>query len=84
MEVRCNFLVFHTSECDPGALGSNPSSQQSAGSVTVNNGEIVYDGLTPGSTAYLVCNEGYTASEATRDRICLNSGARSEKTQIIM
>ena len=48
----------------------------------MNNGVIVYDGLIPGSTAHLVCNEGYTASEETRDRICLNSGEWSEKTQI--
>ena len=75
-------IALHTSECDPGVLGSNSSSQQSTRTVTVSNGVVVYDGLTPGSTAHLVCNVGYTASEATRDRICLNNSAWSGQTQI--
>ena len=48
----------------------------------MNNGVIVYDGLTPGSSAHLMCNEGYTTSEVTRDRICLNSGVWSDRMQI--
>ena len=48
----------------------------------MNNGKIVYDGVTPGSTAHLVCAKGYAASEETRDRICLCNGLWSGKTQI--
>ena len=77
-----NFFHLHATECDPKVLGSNPSSQQSAGSVSVNNGEIVYDGVTPGSTAHLVCNKGYAASEETRDRTCLCNGVWSGNAQI--
>ena len=50
--------------------------------MSVNNGEIVYDGVTPGSTAHLVCDKGYAASEETRDRVCLCNGVWSGKTQI--
>ena len=75
------FLILIT-ECDPNILGLDPSSEQSAGSVSVNNGEIVYDGVTPGSTAHLVCDKGYTASEETGDRVCLSNGVWSRKTQI--
>ena len=48
----------------------------------MNNGEIVYDGVTPGSTAHLMCANGYAASEETRDRICLYVGLWSGRTQI--
>ena len=48
----------------------------------VNNGVIVYDGLTSGSTARLVCNNGYTASKESRDRLCLNQGIWSGETQV--
>ena len=43
---------------------------------------IVYDGVMPGSTARLMCDEGYTASEETCNRICLCNGVWSEGTQI--
>ena len=72
---------MHSSECDPSVLGFNSSSQGSAGSVSVNNGVIVYDGVIPGSIAHLVCNKGHVVSEETRDRLCLYNGGWSESTQ---
>ena len=48
----------------------------------MNNGEIVYDGVTPGATAHLVCTNGYAASEETRDRICLFDGLWSGRAQL--
>ena len=78
--ISCFFPIL-TTECDPNVLGSNPSSQQSAGSVSVINGEIAYDGVAPGSIAHLVCSKGYSATEETRDRICLCNGIWSGKTQ---
>ena len=72
-------IIMYTPECEPNVLGSNPSSQ---GSVVMNNGVIIYDGVEPGSTAHLVCDKGYTASKETRDRICLCNGKWSGKTQI--
>ena len=59
-------------ECDPNVLGANPSSQDGAGSVTVNNGMIEYNSVLPGAVAHLVCNEGYVSSAETRDRKCCN------------
>ena len=48
----------------------------------MNNGVIVYDGVTPGSTAHLVCAKGYVAGKETRDRICLCKGVWSGRMQI--
>ena len=49
----------------------------------MNNGEIVYNGVTPGSTAHLVCDKGYVASQETRDRVCLCNGVWSgSETQV--
>ena len=61
-----------SAKCDPNILGSNPSSLDGNGSVTVYNGMVVYDSVLPGAVAHLVCNEGYVGSYEARDRICLN------------
>ena len=37
-----------------------PSSMNGPGMVTVMNGVVNYNGVIPGSTAQLVCNNGYT------------------------
>ena len=49
--------------------------------VTVINGVVNYNGVTPGSTAQLVCNNGYTPGEDSNDRMCLSDGNWSEGTQ---
>ena len=46
------------------------------------NGVVNYNGVTPGSTAQLVCNNGYTPGEDSGDRACLCDGNWSGGTQI--
>ena len=82
LDVKFKIDRSTESQCDPNVLGSQPSSLSAAGSVTVNNGVVDYDGVLPGSMAHLVCNEGFTASIETRDRICLCNGSWSGKIQV--
>ena len=49
--------------------------------VTVMNGVVNYNGVTPGSTAQLVCNNGYTPGEDSNDRTCMSDGNWSGGTQ---
>ena len=83
-KLDVKFKIYHSTEpqCDPNVLGSRPSSLSSAGSLTVNNGVIDYNGVLPGSMAHLVCDEGFTASVETRDRTCLCNSSWSGKIQV--
>ena len=69
--------------CDPVALGgvSVPSSLSGPGMVTVMNGVVNYNGIIPGRTAQLVCNNGYTPGEDSNDRTCMSDGSWSGGTQ---
>ena len=58
---------FQSPACEPGALGGVPSFLNGPGMVTVINGVVNYNGVTPGSTAQLVCNNGYTPGEDSND-----------------
>ena len=49
--------------------------------VTVPNGTVNYEGLTPGFTAQLVCNNGYTPGVDSNDRMCMSDGSWSGGTQ---
>ena len=80
MLVSC----MYSAKCDPGDLGDDPSSSSAAGFVKVNNGAIVYNGVRSGSTAHLLCNYGYTASDETRDRVCLSHGEWSGQAEVCM
>ena len=45
------------------------------------NGVVNYNSVTPGSTAQLVCNNGYTPGEDSNDRMCMSDGSWSRGTQ---
>ena len=45
------------------------------------NGVVNYNGVTPGSTALLVCNTGYTPGEDSNERMCMSDGSWSGGTQ---
>ena len=45
------------------------------------NGVVNYNGVTPGSTAQLVCNNGYTPGGDSNDRTCMSDGNWSVGTQ---
>ena len=45
------------------------------------NGVVNYNGVTLGSTAQLVCNNGYTHGEDSNDRICMSDGNWSGGSQ---
>ena len=77
------YVAFPLPACDPVALGSVavPSSLNGPGMVTVINGVVNYNGVTPGSTALLVCNNGYTTGEDSNDRVCMSDGNWSGGTQ---
>ena len=42
------------------------------------NGVIYYNGVVPGSIAYLSCDEGYSSNEDTVNRTCLTNDTWSE------
>ena len=44
------------------------------------NGVVNYNGVTPGSTAQLVCNNGYAGEDSSK-RACLSDGNWSGGTQ---
>ena len=75
------YVVFPLPACDPVALGGVPSSLNGPGTVTVMNGVVNYNGVIPGSTAQLVCNNGYTPEEDSGDRTCISDGNWNEGTQ---
>ena len=47
------------------------SSLNGPGMVTVMNGVVNYNGVTPGSTAQLVCNNGYIPGKDSEDRMSM-------------
>ena len=49
--------------------------------VTVISGVVNYNDVTLGSTAQLVCNNGYTPGEDSGDRVCMSDGNWSGGTQ---
>ncbi len=60
-------------------MGTDPSPQEGAGSVTVPNGTINYNGSAPGFIATLVCNEGYSVADEI-NRTCMSDGHWSDET----
>ena len=62
-----------STECDPGMLGTRPSSQSGPGSVAVTNGAVMYTGISLGSVATLGCDSGYSPV-SNLVRTCLSSG----------
>ena len=54
----------------------------SSQTVATANGVIVYNGLTAGSTAFLVCNDGYAPGSDSRNRVCMRDGSWSGSIQI--
>ncbi len=75
--VHLFYLGLYYTECDPRDLGTNPSS--SNGFVSVPNGLVTYENLTPGSVATVLCDQGYTVS-SEYNRTCLRDGHWSEDT----
>ena len=61
-------------------LGQNPSSLDGPGMVNIMNGVVNYDGVTPDSTAQLVCADDHTGGVST-DRVCMSDGNWSGETQ---
>ena len=45
------------------------------------NGVVNYNGVTPGSTAQLVCNNGYAPGGDSNHRMCMSDGNWSGGTQ---
>ena len=66
-------------DCDPEVLGTSPSSQRSAGSVSVPNGVVTYSGVVLGSVATLACDTGYSVSNEY-NRTCKGDGHWSQGT----
>ncbi len=66
-------------ECDPEVLGTNPSSQRSAGSVAVSNGVVTYSGVVLGSVATITCDPGYNNVANEYNRSCMSDGHWSKR-----
>ena len=49
--------------------------------VTIMNGVVNYDGVTPDSTAQLMCDDGYVPGGDSGDRVCMSDGNWSGVTQ---
>ena len=77
------YVAFPLPACDPVALGGVPSSMNGPGMVTVMNGVVNYNGVTPGYTAQLVCNNGYTLGVDSSDRMCMNDGNWSRGLRLV-
>ena len=60
--------------CNPEELRSNPNSEET---VTIPNGRVIYDGVTPGSMAVLTCDSGYEPDIGSSTRICTTDGTWS-------
>ncbi len=60
--------------CNPEELGSDPTSTNSSGKVTILSGRVEYDGVTPGSIATLMCNREYEPATGSSNRTCMNDG----------
>ncbi len=65
-------------ECDPEVLGTNPTSQRSAGSVAVPNGVVTYSGVVLGSVATITCDTGYSVANEY-NRTCMMSDGHWSK-----
>ena len=50
--------------------------------VTVPNGTVNYEGLTPGFTAQLMCDDGFGPGRDSSDRMCMSDGMWSDGNQI--
>ena len=53
-----------------------------SGVVTIQNGTVNYDGVTTGSTARLICNDGFVPGGDSRNRMCMSDGTWSSGNQI--